>query len=257
VSLQASGSASARRRRGARAGIALPRRRAITIIAVVAAAALVGVATVGLSLALFTAQAQAPAIFATKAVFPGERVTPAFQIGDSSAGSQTDTSSPFAFPADGLTTTTSAWSVAYAANRYLEFDFNDSLASGVAVAAASFEFRFASGGAGQACFYFEMRQISTGAVLAIHGGPGSPIGCVTGPTAATFSTPMPSVATSSDANDLRIRIFGKESTNGAMVVDLATVDGSTPHQGFTLYAVTFRDAADTTPETIPWKLQAP
>lgn len=257
MSLQANGQVSARPRRHVQGRIALPRRRVITIVAVVAAAALVGIATVRISLALFTAQAQAPAVFGTKAVFPGERVTPAFQIGDSSSGSQTDASSSFAFPADGLTATTSAWSGAYAADRYLEFDFNDSLASGVTVAAASFEFRFASAGAGQACFYFEARQISTGAVLATHGGSGSPIGCVTGPTPTTFSTPIPSVATSSDANDLRIRVFANESTSGPMVVDLATVDGSTPYQGFTLYPVTFRDAADTTPETIPWKLQAP
>jgi hypothetical protein len=215
------------------------------------------VATVGISLALFTAQAQAPAIFGTKAVFPGERITPAFQIGDASSGSEANTSSSFAFPADGLTTTTSAWSVPFAADRYLEFDFNDSLASGVAITAASFEFRFASSGAGQACFYFEARQASTGAVLATHGGPGSPVGCVTGLTPASFSTPIPTAATTSDANDLRIRVFGNESTGGAMVLDLATFDGSTPHQGFTLYPVTFRDAADTTSEAIPWRLQAP
>jgi hypothetical protein len=42
-----------------------------------------------------------------------------------------------------------------------------------------------------------------------------------------------------------------------MVIDVATVGGSTAHQAFTLYPVVFRDAADTTPEIIPWGLQVP
>jgi len=224
---------------------------------VAAIAGLASVAAIGLSLALFTAHSEPQALFGTKALFPGERVTPAFQVGDSSSGSQIDRSSPFGFSADSLTTTTSAWSTAFAGNRYLEFDLNDSLASGVAVSAATFDFRFASSGAGQACYYFEVRRISTGAVLGTYGSSGSPIGCVTGTTLTSFSTSISSVATTSIANDLRVRVYGNESANAAMVIDLATVSGSTAYQGFTLYPVMFRDAADTTPEIIPWGLAVP
>ena len=216
-----------------------------------------GVATIGFSLAVFTAQSETPAVFGTKALFPGERVTPAFQVGDSSSGSQLDTSSSFAVADDNLTTTTSAWSTAFASDRYIEFDLNDSLASGVAVSTASFDFRIASSGAGQACFYIEVRRISTGAVLGTYGSPASPIGCVTGTTLTSFSTPIPSAATTSIANDLRIRVFGEESAASSTVIDLATVSGSTGFQGFTLYPVVFRDAADTVPEVIPWKLDVP
>lgn len=229
----------------------------LSIIAVTAGLATVVAATVGLTLAIFTAQHQGQGVFGTKAIFPGERVTPAFVVGDSSSGTEVDRSSPFAVPADGLTTTTGAWSSAFAAGRYLEFDLNDSLASGIAVSTASFDFRFASSGAGQACYYFEVRRISTGSVLGTYGSAGSPLGCVSGSTLTAFTTLIPSVSTTSIANDLRIRVFAKESASSTIVVDRATVGGSTAYQAFTLYPVVFRDAADTTPEVIPWGLAAP
>lgn len=213
--------------------------------------------SVGVSLAIFTAQHDGIAVFGAKALFPGERVTPAFQVIDGSSGSEVDRSSPFAFSGDGLTTTTSGWSSAFAAGRYLEFDLNAPLASGVAVSTASFDFRVASSGAGQACFYFEVRRISTGAVVATHGSSGSPVGCVTGTTMASFSTPIDSVASTDIANDLRIRVFSSESASSSMVVDLATVSGLTAYQTFTLYPVMYRDAADGTPEIVPWGLDIP
>jgi hypothetical protein len=249
--------AQPRRRAGIRLVVPIGRSRALMVIAVITGLASVAVATIGLSFALFTAQSEPQGVFGTKALFPGERVTPAFQIGDSSSGVEIDRSSSFAFAADSLTTTTSAWSTAFAAGRYLEFDLNDSLASGVAVSAATFEFTFASSGAGQACYYFEVRRISTGAVLGTSGSSGSPVGCVTGTTLTSFSTSISAVASTSIANDLRLRVFGKESASAAMVIDLATVAGSTAYQAFTLYPVMFRDAADTTPELIPWGLDLP
>lgn len=250
---------TAQPRRRAGSEIVVPRRRtrAVMIVAAIAMLVSVGVAGIGLSLAVFTAPQEQEALFGSKTLFPGERVTPAFQVGDSSSGTEIDRSSSFAFSADSLTTTTSPWSTAFAADRYLEFDLNDSLASGVAVSAATFDFMFASSGAGEACYYVEVRRISTGAVLGTYGSSGSPVGCVTGTTLTSFSTPVPAVATTSIANDLRVRLFGKESANAAMVIDLASVGGSTPHQVFTLYPVMFRDAADTTPEIIPWGLDVP
>jgi hypothetical protein len=237
-------------------GLKLP-RRLLLVVTGIAALASVAVATVTFSLAVFAAQPEEQAIFGSMALFPGERVTPAFNVGDSSSGSETDRSSSFAFSADSLTTTTSPWSSAFEADRYLEFDVNDSLASGVVISAATFDLRFASAGAGTACYYFEVRRISTGAVLGTHGSSGSPVGCVTGTTPSSFSTALPAVATTTIANDLRLRIFAAESGSAAMVVDLATVVGSTAHQAFTLYPVTFRDAADTTPDVVPWGLDLP
>lgn len=246
---------------GRRAGIGIVvssrRLRAVLVVAGIAALVSVGVAEIGRSLAVFTAQTEDAAVFGSKALFPGERVTPAFQISDSSTGVAIDRSSSFAFSTDSLTATTSPWSTAFASDRYVEFDLNDSLAPGVAVSAASFDFRFASSGTGQACYYFEVRMISTGAILGTHGSSGSPVGCVTGTTMTSFSTSVPAVATTSIANDLRVRLFGRESASASMVIDLATLVGSTSHQAFSLYPVLFRDAADTTPEIIPWGLALP
>jgi hypothetical protein len=228
------------------------------VVAAIAVSATVAVAATAVSLALFSAQQEGEAVFGAKALFPGERVTPAFQVGDSSSGSEVNRSNSFAFASDGLTTTTSAWSTAFAAGRYLELDLNDSLASGVAVSAATFDLRFASSGAGQACYYFEVRRISTGAVLGTYGSSGTPVGCVTGTTQTAFSTSIvAALTTTSIANDLRVRVLGKEAGSGAMVIDLATVAGSTALQSFTLDPVVFRDAADTTPEIIPWGLDLP
>jgi hypothetical protein len=243
-----------------RARIRIDVRRHRTVIMLAAAIAVVvavSVAALGVSLAVFTAQEEQDAVFGSKTVFPGERVTPAFQIGDASSGAEVDRSSTFGFAADGLTTTTKAWSTAFAGDRYLEFDLNDSLASGVAVSSPTFDFRFSSSGAGQACFYFEVRRISTGAVLGTYGSSGSPVGCVTGTSLTAVSTGIPALATTSIANDLRIRLFAKESAGAEMVIDQATVGGTTAYQSFTLYPVMFRDAADTIPESIPWGLAVP
>jgi hypothetical protein len=221
--------------------------------------AILSIALSGLaiSLAMYSAQAQSQAVLHSKAIFPNERVSPAFRVGDASSGTQVDRSSSFAFAADGLTTTTSPWATSFATNRYLDFDLNHPLASGIAVAGATFDFTFASSGSGQACFYFEVRRISTGAVLATHGSAASPIGCVTGTTLTSFSTAIASMATTAIANDLRIRVFGREAGGLGSVIDLARVVGSTPYQSFTLYPILVTDAADTIPKGMPWGLQAP
>ena len=249
--------AQSRARAGLRNVLSRPGRRPVLILATIAMLVSIAAAAIGLSLAIFMAQGQGQAIFGSKAVFPGERSTPAFQVGDASAGSEVDRSSSFAFVADGRTSTSSAWSTAFAADRYLEFDLNASLGSGVPVAVASFDLRLASTGTGTACYYFEVRRISTGAVIATHGSQGGPVGCVTGTTLTSFSTAIPAVATTSIANDLRIRVFGNESAGAAMTIDVATVSGTTAYQAFTLYPVLFRDAADTTVSIVPWGLDLP
>jgi hypothetical protein len=233
-------------------------RNAIFVTATIAMVFAVSVAAFGVSLAVFTAQAEQDALFGSKTLFPGEQVTPAFQVGDASSGGEVDRSSSFAFPADGRTTTTKAWSTTFASDRYLEFDLNDSLAPGVTISSATFDFKFSANlDVAQTCYYFEVRRISTGAVLGTYGSSGSPVGCVTGTSLTAFSTAIPAVATTSIANDLRIRLFAKDSAGTEMVIDRATVGGTTAYQTFTLYPVMFRDAADTVVESIPWGLAVP
>jgi hypothetical protein len=239
------------------------RGRSGRVLAVVASiVVLVLSAGVGFSasFALFTDSGSSGAILGTKAIFPGERVTPAFIVGDASAGgAPVDRSSQLGFSGDGLTLTSSAWSNAFDGNRYLDFDLNASLPGGLAVSSASFDLSFssASGGA-TACYYFEVRRISTGAVLGTYGSSGSPIDCVAGTTLTLSTTSIAaSVSSTNVLNDLRIRVLGKDSGSNGVVVDRATVTGSTPYASYTLYPVRFWDAADTTASTVPWELASP
>jgi hypothetical protein len=207
------------------------------------------------SLALLTDAADVEAELASGAIFPGERVTTAFDLRDSSAGSEVDVSSPFAFAADGRTIATSAWATTFASDRYLEFDLNAPLPAGLAVSPASFTFRFSStGAAGGACFYFEVRRISTGAVVTTHGSALVPIACATGTTFSSNTTAIPAVDSTDVANDLRIRVFGNDSGANGMSVDRAIVAGDTAYVSFELYPVMFLDGADSTPAELPWEL---
>ena len=239
------------RPRGHAALILIPIGLLIVLLATLA------LTSVLVSLAVFTSNGGDNAVFGTKAIFPGSRATTAFAVTDASSGGALDRSSGFAAASDGITTTSSAWSTAFDSSRYLEFDLNNSLASGVLVSPATFSFRFASSGSGQACFYFDVRQISTGAPVATYGSSGSPIGCVTGTTPSTFTTSIAAVSSTAIANDLRIRVFGRESSGGSMVIDLASVSGSTAYQSFVLFPIVFRDAATGIPAVIPWGMDIP
>ena len=118
-----------------------------------------------LVLAYFNSTRTAAATITTIRIFEGERTTPAFAISDSSSGTAVDGSSPTAFAGDGLLFTTSNWSTAYAADRYLELDFNTPLAASTPASGMTFTFDFSSAAGGQtSCMYFEVRRASTGAV---------------------------------------------------------------------------------------------
>lgn len=212
------------------------------------------------SMALFTSSDVPTGFLGTKAIFPGERVTPAFVVGDASGGgASVDRSSQFGVSADGRTITSSAWSTVFSSSRYLDFDLNASLPGGMAVSSASFEFGFAStAGGATACYYLEARRISTGAVLGTFGSSGTPVACAAGTTLTLSTTSVASAVTSTDIlNDLRIRVLGRDSGANGTVVDRATVSGATASGSFTLYPVRFSDAADATAATGPWELAGP
>jgi hypothetical protein len=212
------------------------------------------------SLALFAGGTSTTGTLGTKAIFPGERVTPAFQVGDASAGgAPIDRSSELAFGADGRTLATTPWSTVFTAARYLEFDLNASLPGALDVSTATFEVRFSSvSAASTTCFYFEVRVRSTDALLGTYGSSGSPIDCVTGTTLMLSTTSIASSISSTDQlNDLRIRLLGRDSGGHGMDLDRATVSGTTPHVPYTLYTTRFVDAADTTPSATSWALALP
>jgi hypothetical protein len=183
--------------------------------------------------------------------------TGAWKIGDLTGAGLLDVSAEPAYAGDSRTVETARWSSAFAATRYVELAYAGPLPAGKAVTGAAFDFRFAGERAGQtACFYFDVRRVSTGAVLATHGSSASPVGCVTGTALQSFSTPLPEVATSDLADDLAVRVYANQSGNRAITVDLATLSGTAGLTPFALHARTFVDAADATPATTTYALAA-
>jgi hypothetical protein len=93
--------------------------------------------------------------------------------------------------------------------------------------------------------------------LATYGSAGSPIGCTSGTSQASFTVSLPVVASTVDANDLRVRIYGRDSAAAASVLDQLTVSGTTPSAAFVLYPVRYTDAATSVANSSPWELQGP
>lgn len=222
-------------------------------LATVAFAVLLGaVVAGGIAWAAFFSATSTPASsFSAKRIFPGARVTSAWDLRDASSGAESDQSHERAF-VDARQTTTKRFDNVFSTNFYLEHDFNAPLPAGLSVSGATFDFRFRSFNDATACFYFEVRRASTGALLATHGSAATPVACQTGATLLSTSTSTPSVSTTDIANDLRIRVYGSEDTGKEWSVDRATIGASTPYSSFTLYEKRFVDRADGTSTTTVW-----
>lgn len=230
-------------------------RRASALAAPLCAVLLLGGVVVGATRAAFSATTATPATFEAKQVFPATRSWSAWDLRDSSSGTETDASDAEAFST--VTTTTGRWSNAWTTARYLTYDMNDPLPAAVGVTGATFDFDFADSrntAADQVCFYFEVLRRSTGTVIGTHGSSASPVACEATRTIQTTSTAIPEVTTSDIANDLRIRVFAMHTTSRAMTVGRVVVNGSTPAAAFTLYETSAVDAADATPATTPWEI---
>jgi hypothetical protein len=214
-------------------------KRALAAAAIVLGAGLCA----GVAYAAFYSTASNPtSSFGTKRIFPGTRSTSAWDIRDASGGSETTASDSLSY-ADGVITTTANFASTFASNRYIEFDFNSPAAAGLTVTSAVFNFRVAAtSGTNTACFYFELYRASTSALLATYGSSGSPVGCST-TTQTTYNTTITEVTSTDTLNDLRIRVYGKESGAKAFKVDMATVTGTTAYASQALYEKIHRDQA--------------
>jgi predicted ribosomally synthesized peptide with SipW-like signal peptide len=234
------------------------RRRLRPLIVVVVAAAALMTASLG-TIALFTDRAQPSGAVDAGRIFPGVRTSTAFSVRDASGGGvEADRSSPLAFAADGRTITSGAWDTAFAGDRYLQFDMSAPLPVDLAASSVSLGLTMSSDSpSGVDCLYVEIRRISDDAILATLGSQAAPLACVTGTALTPISAALPVVTSTNGANDLRVRVYGRDSAGAGSRIDLATVAGSTPYTSFTLYPVRYTDAADATPVTVPWDLQGP
>ncbi len=202
--------------------------------------------------ALFTSEYPVAAELAAGQIFPAERDTAAFSVTDASSGSSTNASSATAFVGDGLTVTTSSWATSFAADRYLDFEMNGPLPTGLSVSSSSFRFAFASATAGStACYYFEVRQ-PQGTVIETMGSAGSTVACVTGTTPASTTTSLSAIGTTTIANGVHVRVYARDAAAGGTIIDAATVTGDYGLATFTLYPIVLADAADTTAGITRW-----
>ena len=233
---------------------------AVFAVAVLLAVTAAVNASMGLTASSYGATRSVPAnTFRTQRIFAGARASSAYDLRDASSGAETNQSSWSAFAADGLSNTTKRWAITFATNRYVDFALNAPLPPAEPLSSVAFNFTFADEKAAlgkQACFYFDVRRSSTGAVLQTYGSPAGPIGCEATSTFHPTSTPIPAVTSTDLANDLTVRVYGQEtgSQGFSMLIDAATVSGNTPNTAFTLYPKTTTDAADTVPATTPWPI---
>jgi hypothetical protein len=196
-----------------------------------------------------------PQTIASKRIFPGARTLAAQDLRDASSAIESNKSDPYSY-ADAIVATTST-AIASGTNRYLEVTLSSARAGGLTVSGAQFNFRLASSGgaqAGNACFWFDVR--SGGSVIGTHGSYASATGCSAGTTQTTFSTAIPEVTSTDQANGLVIRAYVWETGTKTKTVDvdLATLSGSTPYTAFTAYETQSVDDTSGAPATTPWQL---
>lgn len=186
--------------------------------------------------------------------------TPAWTVTDLTGASK-DTSDPYAGAAGPFDFQT-GFQPAFSTSRYLDFKFNGPLRSGQSTAGVNFKFDYVGTNAAvnagsNTCFYFEVRRISTGAVVATHGSAGTPVDCANQFAFKQTSTSLPEVTNSDIANDLEVRVYMSIADGaGWTSEDQATVSGSEGANAFTLDETQHVNQASGTPTTVPWSLNA-
>jgi hypothetical protein len=205
--------------------------------------------------ALFTADYPIGNDVAAGRIFRDERTTAAFDVTDASSGSATNQSSATAFGADSRYFLSRVWPTTFDNGRYLELEPNAPLPAGLDTSDVTLNLRLWSDlGTGSVCIYVELRRASDDALVSSHGSSGSPLACTSGTSASTLNVGLNAVGTTDLANDLKIRIFARDSSAGAMSVDQATVSGDSPYASFTLYPTLTREVYSGITETLRWGL---
>jgi hypothetical protein len=187
--------------------------------------------------------------------------TSAWTVSDLSSGTANDASDKYA-AAGGPYDLQLGFQPAFDTNRYLDFKFNGPLRAGYSTSGVNFNFDYAGTNAAftagaNTCFYFEVRRISTGNVLATHGSAGSPVDCVNQLAFKATTTSLPEVDSTAIANDLEVRVYMSNADGaGWNFEDQATVTGTEGSDSFTLYRTQYDNHASGTSTVVPWGLNA-
>ena len=190
---------------------ALVSRRALRW-AVLGGVAAASFTTVSLAVAGFSSAASGgPGTYASKQIFPGIRSSSAWTLRDASGGG-----------AEANADDTLSYTDAAQDDRELgdhlcvepvrRARLQQPAPRGVPVNSAQFDYRMAPNGAGEtACFYLEVYRASSSTLIGTHGGASTPVACNATTTQTTYSTTLAEVTDTTILNDLRVRVYAKES----------------------------------------------
>jgi hypothetical protein len=226
-------------------------RKATLLVATTVSVSMIG-ATAAFA-AFSSTNATAATTVSTYRTFPGTRTTSAWDVRDASAGGAETNFTDATTAVDARLVTSSALTTAFSATRYVDVLFNAPMPGGLGVSGATLNISFAESGGGSTCIYFEMRVASTNAVLGTHGSSGTPLACNATTTQAASATSIPEVTTTTLSNDLKVRIFARNSVSQKLTLDRVTMSG-TAYSAFSLFESSIIDSSNGTPVTTPWGL---
>jgi hypothetical protein len=223
-------------------------------------AGLIAAAASTVAWASFSSSGTASMAVSTAHIFTTTATVVGYDVGDASGGGgEASRPEPAAFTDTVTYSSSSSFQTSFSTTRYLDLTMSGQLASGVAVSSDSFAFDFRSSAAGRTvCFYFQVFNATTSALLETHGSTGTPVACTSSTTVMTTTTPLTAVATTGIADALRVRVFMRSSVAGRGIVDRAAITGSTAYQSFTLEPDLISDCSGGcgTPAAVPARLAA-
>jgi hypothetical protein len=212
----------------------------------VAVAALAAVAATAPAWAAFSkTTSNASNTVTAKRIFPLTESSTAWSISDQADSTAANASDQGAF-LDGVSFNTGPWSNAFSATRYTETTYATPLPPGLTTSSVAFVLDLRpSVSTDTVCFYFEVRRISNNAVLGTHGSTASPVQCATGASFTSTSTPLTEITSSADANDIKIRVYARNTGSRPMTIDRGVVTGtaSNGYGSFTLLETNYMDQA--------------
>jgi hypothetical protein len=109
-------------------------------------------------------------------------------------------------------------------------------------------------GGGTGCVYAEIRRASTNALLGTQGSSSTPLACSSSTTQATTTSTLSYVASSTDADDLKVKLFVRSSTSQAIAFDRVSVTGTVYSSAFTLLETSVANSSSGTSTSAPWSL---
>jgi hypothetical protein len=228
-------------------------RRALVAVAT---SATYSVVVTSVAAALLASSSSASLSVSTDRIFPTTQSTAAWDVQDASAGGTAATTTDALAAVDARLLTTAALTTSFSSTRYVELTMSTPLADAVPVSSMALNLTMAQSGGGTACVYVEVRRASTGAVLGTQGSSTTPLACTSSTTQATTTSNLTYITSSTDADDLKLRIFVRNSSSQKIAFDRVTVSGSAYSTAFTLYETSTVNSSSGTAATTPWSLAA-